>query len=127
MFDQKKVLGRINLETEVLPLLSTQKRQAGGREGGEVKEEESFGFFTHLNPLPSHLQGLDACWGNQRVEYCRNFMFEAERFLCDTESGLASADPAYRKILAGEIVFRINFLLHTDFITGKMVFQINLV
>ena len=53
--------------------------------------------------------------------------FEAERFLCDTESGLASADPAYRKILAGKIVLRINFLLHTDFITGKIVFRINLV
>ena len=53
--------------------------------------------------------------------------FEAERFLCDTESGLAAADPAYRKILAGKIVFRINFLLHTDFITGKIVFRINLV
>ena len=49
-------------------------------------------------------------------------------FLWDTESGLTSANPAHRKILvAGKIVFRFNFLLHADFITGKIVFLINLV
>ena len=49
--------------------------------------------------------------------------FDAEQFLWDTESGLASANPAHRKKLAGKILFHINFLL----IRGTIVFRINLV
>ena len=48
------------METNVLPFLSTQKRQ-GGAGGGEVKEEETVGILQGTLTLPSHLQGLDAC------------------------------------------------------------------
>ena len=45
MVGQEKKLGRINVETNVLPVRSKQKRQGGGGTGGgDVKEEETVGI-----------------------------------------------------------------------------------
>ena len=52
---------------------------------------------------------------------------EAEQVPWDPGRGLVSSNPAHRKILAGQFVFRINILLHADFIAGKNIFRIHLV
>ena len=60
--------GRINVETNVLPLLSTQKRQGGGAGGGEGKEEETVGILQGTFDIAQSFAGLGCMLGNQQQD-----------------------------------------------------------